>query len=515
MANAFNNFVSSLTKKPATGTSLSSLNTGQTLSSFKQASPISSPVKAPVSTTPNMSIAPQMSIPTNNFFPANSSATSTAKTTIKPPAVTPPVSTAQQNYVAGLSGQQNGGAQPAYDNVTGLLTAYGKSQGLPEVNAPKGGTTAGTTTPVKKEQNAYLDYLKSVFNPDQLAATQKNIDALNQRTADELKFQRGREDELRKNDIGQLTAGQNYQLGENSRLGNKSLADIAIAKGASVDIYNQMLNAGKSVYEAEVAQQQYDDQQAGKEQARLDTIAQQQAELNAPFDLSEGQARYAYNPATGQYDQVAARGKTYAPSSGGGSGSGGSGSGSGQVSSAAQNILQQLNMGANLDDLIKGSSNASQALRNEVLGALNAQGGVTDRQGELFKDAKTAVDKLLSGGYKALGGYSTILGGKYTTAYGDAMAQAQQLQAILARDNLGLLKGAMSDKDLAFIQSMSSGFEGSGIQSEGFIKERLTEIQNKIQKKLDSGTAAVPKQSTASGSTSGKTSSGLSYTVTK
>lgn len=170
----------------------------------------------------------------------------------------------------------------------------------------------------------------------------------------------------------------------------------------------------------------------------------------------------------------------------------GTGVGSGlQLSSAAQNILEQVNLGANLDDLIKGTSNAAQALRNEVLKGLNAQGGTTEKSLGILTEGKAVVDSLIdTGGYKALGGYSTLFGGKYTTAFGDAKARTAQLEAILARDNLGLLKGAMSDKDLAFIQSMSSGFQGEGIQSEEFIKTRLEEIQAKLKDKIAS-TASV------------------------
>jgi hypothetical protein len=176
-----------------------------------------------------------------------------------------------------------------------------------------------------------------------------------------------------------------------------------------------------------------------------------------------------------------------AASASGGSGGGGASDTGVQVSSAAQNIIDQINLGANLDDLIKGTSNAAQSLRNEVLAGLNAQGGMTDKNVEILTEGKTVVDSLLSTkAYKAMGGYSTLIGGQFSTSYGDAQAKAGQLSAILARDNLGLLKGAMSDKDLAFIQSMSSGFEGAGTQSEGFIKERLETIQTKLKKKIDS-----------------------------
>jgi len=48
--------------------------------------------------------------------------------------------------------------------------------------------------------------------------------------------------------------------------------------------------------------------------------AQREQELknNQPFELSEGQARFVYNPQTGKFDKVASVGKTYAPNSGGG-----------------------------------------------------------------------------------------------------------------------------------------------------------------------------------------------------
>lgn len=155
------------------------------------------------------------------------------------------------------------------------------------------------------------------------------------------------------------------------------------------------------------------------------------------------------------------------------------------VSEAAQNIIDQVNLGVPLDELIKGTSNAAQKLRNEVLAGLNAQGGLTTKSADILAEGKDIVDRMINNNaHKALGGYSTIFGGQYSTSFGDAQAQAGQLQAILARDNLGLLKGAMSDKDLAFIQSMSSGFEGEGTQSEAFIKERLGAIQTKLQTKL-------------------------------
>jgi len=57
-----------------------------------------------------------------------------------------------------------------------------------------------------------------------------------------------------------------------------------------------------------------------KQKAFESQAAQREQELknNQPFELSEGQARFVYNPQTGKFDKVASVGKTYAPNSGGG-----------------------------------------------------------------------------------------------------------------------------------------------------------------------------------------------------
>lgn len=246
MANAFQNFVSSLTKKTIT--------------------PGSGALGG--STAPTQSVPTQSAPLTNNFFPANQGATGVTPTR---PTIPTTSGTARNGYVSGLAGGGTPTTPPAYNNVTGLLTPYGQSQGLPQVNggtsggnngtgAPTGtptptGDTTGAADTTGDPKDAYLDYLKSVFDPAKLNQAQSNIDTLNQRTADEILSARNRDDELRKNDIGQLSSGQSAAETENSRLSNKSLADIAIAKGAATDSYNTMLSAGKDAYDAQQATQ--------------------------------------------------------------------------------------------------------------------------------------------------------------------------------------------------------------------------------------------------------------------
>jgi len=184
-------------------------------------------------------MAPAQSTNRKIIIPSNAGATDTTKSNLPP---------AGQQYVQGLSTSAK--PENAYDTTSGMLTAYGKSQGLPEVNAPITGGTTGTSAPVKKD-TAYVEYLKTLFNPEQARIAQENVNALNQRTAQEIERNRKRDEEIRKNEIGQLERGQSYDLSEESRLSNKSLADLALAKGVSADILKQYTDAGKSIYDIE------------------------------------------------------------------------------------------------------------------------------------------------------------------------------------------------------------------------------------------------------------------------
>lgn len=128
-----------------------------------------------------------------------------------------------------------------------------------------------TAQPEQPKEDPYLKYLDSLFNVDKLNQAQSNIDQLNQRTANELLRTRATEDKLRANEQGQLAFGQSSDLATNERESNKSLADLAIAKGAQTDIYNQMINAGATAYEArQAAQAGADGFTLGKDQVRYD-----------------------------------------------------------------------------------------------------------------------------------------------------------------------------------------------------------------------------------------------------
>ncbi len=227
VSSAFNQYVNSFQKKPTAGSS------------------------SPVYPTPtgNSPLVTGVLAPKAPVISSNAGATGTTPVKIASPTKTnttlPP---AGNDYVRNL-----------YDADTGARTEYGASQNAPDMLGGKAVTTQNnnsSSNPGATSTNSdspYLTYLKSMFDPAQLKTAQNNVNDLNQRTADELKYARGREDELRKNDIGQLSTGQTYGINENARLSNKSLADLAIAKGASTDIIKQITDAGKTLYDTETA----------------------------------------------------------------------------------------------------------------------------------------------------------------------------------------------------------------------------------------------------------------------
>jgi hypothetical protein len=413
-------------------------------------------------------------LPMQSNIPAGQTNTKTGKSVVAgsaaaTPSVAPTIapamkSPAAQNYISQV--YQPSQIQPlsAQNNFTTPSGAV--------VNAQGGTIQQPKVDPNEAYRAAFDQYISSLRPSDTESQASKYLSDLT------LQSKKDYETALNKGD----TLG--FAAGEAARVNKNNAFQIEAASNA----LNALTGNRQSLNEAQRARLDFEKSLLNEATEKARYESELQAKQNQPFELSEGQARYEFDPATGGYRQIAAKGKTYAPSSSGGGVGGGSSSSLPQLglSREAQNIIDQINVtGGTVDDFIKGNNIASQNLRNEVYAGLNQQGGLSNKAVEILADGKSVVDSLLnSGAYKALGGYSTRLGGQFTTNYGDAKAQAAQLQSILARDNLGLLKGAMSDKDLAFIQSMSSGFEGEGVQSEGFIKKRLEEIQTKLNKKI-------------------------------
>lgn len=179
--------------------------------------------------------------------------------------------------------------------------------GAPKIDTPA--TPITPQAPVSNPQNDYLEYLRKQFNPEKGATLStakesaltrvKEIQARNRKA----ELDAIAEQEKTRVAPGGLKSGTDQAIGEIGRKANLEGAYGALEESAAVasanlaqQTYSDYINAGKSVYEAEQAAQKV------------------KAEQNKPFELSEGQARYEFDSATGQYKKVASVGKTYAPS---------------------------------------------------------------------------------------------------------------------------------------------------------------------------------------------------------
>lgn len=250
-------------------------------------------------------------------------------------------------------------------------------------------------------------------------------------------------------------------------------------------------NAGISVRSVEDSFREIVD--AAEAQAEADKLAAEEAARDGAFNLSEGQSRYDANG-----NLIASRAKTYAPKAGGSSGYSGSGGGL-SVSSAAQSYIDRYNSGsATLDDIMKSIPGVGgQGLRDEISMAIAAQKGtlpdfaknkITEAQGlinELLLDSKGKRSAVGSSFGKLIGDGSRGLQGKRV----GFETKARQLAGILTLDNLGVLKGPLSDADREFIQVVSSG-QNLNMSEEDF-DANLRRVLAKLDVKLGGSTGSV------------------------
>jgi hypothetical protein len=143
------------------------------------------------------------------------------------------------------------------------------------IQSPTTETGTPSPTPQTQPENPYQKYLKSLFTPEQTqsAFDKKNRDyqrlAEIQNRGDVASTEARRRYESILDKSGGLKGGAEMMANLDRRRSNQELADIALQEsaaartaGVSSDIYDQYINAGKSVYEAEQAQAKADREQA-------------------------------------------------------------------------------------------------------------------------------------------------------------------------------------------------------------------------------------------------------------
>lgn len=282
VSSLFNNFVSSLQKKP-TGTNASFYPT-------------------PTGNTPVPFRNDRQANNTYSTVPSNAGATSTKPTTITTPTKYTPfvpdptpqnqtqLPPAGKTFVQNLN-QPNGTSQTPSSSTTQTTTPTSNPTPIPTPTAPP------------KQESPYLAYLKSMFDPEQVKTAYNKSTEANQNLAniqneeEKAKYTARREKE-------QLLDRSGTGVGANARAANESirrnspgLADFSLRESAAArtagvykDTYDTMINAGKSVYEAESAATKAEQDQANKDRelGQTDTqLAQSAEKVKADQALAE------------------------------------------------------------------------------------------------------------------------------------------------------------------------------------------------------------------------------------
>lgn len=391
--------------------------------------------------------------------PAEPAATAPVAATPKPAALNSP---AAQNYMSTLGGAGLPSTSSQLDAIK--KSALGIQDQLKQGLTPS--PSSAPTKPPKIEENAYLKYLRTFFNPKEAEIAQRNVDELNRRTSEEIARTRKEEERLRKNESGMLEGGQTHYLNDLSRISNKSLADLAIAKGYATDILKQYTDAGATLYEAE--------QEAAKEANKPLSFEEAQA-LGVPigttwgqarqqglippgaqaegFTLGEGQARY-----DAQGNLIASRAKTYAPRGGGAGVDGGYTPGNNPTVDSWVNLIRS------------GQAKITSvpaAYKNAVAAALS-QGGV-GQMSETSKQAVGLIDQLIGRDTAGITGLVDQFTGGWWGDDAYTKNLYNQLKGLLSLDKRTLLKGsgAISDYEFKVLEQAASSL-GRNLSNEDF-----------------------------------------------
>lgn len=205
----------------------------------------------------------------------------------------------------------------------------------------------------------------------------------------------GKDREIKAGMRNNFVASLIYSGKDINNLNPQQLRDIAKQLGSSADEIRTTYDILKAQQEAKTAEDQ-------------------------AFTLSEGQARYVLDPETGEYTQVAQRGKTYKGGSGGGSGGGGGVSGG--TLEGLYSMLGKTTANAVIAQADKFGNNPIVQKYNDFIGVANVILGVdpntqnpADHQAVIYNFAK-ALDPdsvVREGEYATIQKYSQAIGKKY------------------------------------------------------------------------------------------------------
>ena len=245
--NPKNNFINSLSNK------ISNFSVG-----------VKKPVtQTPVQTSPYQigvsAPRPGVTAPAKAMITSNPSATSANKTVIKAPTTNSSgsaLSSAGKQFANTLSAND---ASNKYNTATGELNTNYSGYTAPD---NKTNNTATSTQPAQQE-DPYIKYLNSLFNPEQTTKALDTLNSANTRLADIQNRNEKQALDARVNYENTLDTPGGLKIGaeQAASVGNRrasaesaygAIEEGAAARSAMVakDTYDQYINAGKTVYEA-------------------------------------------------------------------------------------------------------------------------------------------------------------------------------------------------------------------------------------------------------------------------
>jgi hypothetical protein len=405
---------------------------------INQATGLQKPKGTPLVTAPNAT-AP-MSVAQNKAPIQN---TTTRQTMVNSPGATSPAPTAIKPQTSQLPPQ----ASPFINQLAGTSVSTPTVASMPQP------TIQPTATP---KNPSYIDYMKTLFNPEQIRMAQTAKENAAQRAMEiQARNQKAELDaiaaaEKERFSAGGLQAGADRKIGEIGRKSSLESAYGAIEEGTAIsaanlarDTYNDYINAGKTIYEAEQA--------ANK--------------AREGFTLGENQTRFEYNPTTGEYEQIGGKragelGTTSSPA----------------VDAYIKNIR---------DGKLK-ISDVPNELKNEVaLGMAQNTQGISQSGREVLD----IVDSLLSNPKlnRISGTVDQLIGGLVNSDAKLAKNQYDQLVGILKLDNREKLKGSGAISDFEFrILGQAATALGRNLSDDSF-RDELQKMKDKL-----SGNAPIP-----------------------
>lgn len=418
--------------------------------------------------------------------PAKPAVTS-AKTVVSgnPSAVSPAVkSPAGQAYVSSVSSTpkitnvdnvnktyMSDGQQYSIDPSTGRYSlsssikqpVQGQTSQLstPSVPTPQVQTTA-TQTQTPSTRDAYIQAYKSYQDAQKVSAEEKSArEAYNNFLAEQSKAVAGREGRGFGTPVELVRGEQEKLLRQTQPELARLQGDIGIAqtgREAEINAAKTGLDMQKDLLglETEANKPVVVDGVAYQRQADGSLKALTQKEQEA-FNLSEGQSRYAINPTTGQYELVASKGKTYAPSTGSGSGSTGNPQVDGWVALIQKGEASITNVPAGLRTAVANGLSGSPRFNESTLANLQIVEDVLKNPG--------AISGLIQTGSIPF------------TAGATTKNQYEQLRGILSLDSRDKLKGsgAISDFESKTLERAASSLGRN--QGEADFENNLRKIR--------------------------------------